>query len=434
MPIKVTCEKCGGVLHAPDDAGGKKGRCPNCQNILPIPFDAARAPTFGQPPSTPSFGSSVSAGPPPGMAFASPAPFQNPNIPNADVKRPVAPPPFGAGSRAEAPGLGSSTPGLGSPPVTFGGPSQFQGPNVQSSVPFPASRMNPSAMQPIAPDRTGWASAAAGLRWVQAGVMLMALGLVATAGVSIYGATAGQALAEKPGVLKWTNLPQLAELRCLAFVVPAALGALALVLGRWRFSLVPESSGARGAARWSAFYSLLAVIGFLVLVGMTILAMKNGGTPNLHPKGIVAEAGTPFATRVMTYFRDVLLPGDQVPGAIQRFGLIAMLLCGKVAELFFGCSLGRIGAHLRDSSAGRVTGTYAFFALIGLVLAFALVTFEMFGESAARTVWGPKWWEISIPTRTMIVSGTAIGIALISMGLYLRMLGSVRESCRSAAA
>ncbi len=40
MPIKVTCSNCGGVLHAPDDAGGKRGRCPTCGNILPIPAAA----------------------------------------------------------------------------------------------------------------------------------------------------------------------------------------------------------------------------------------------------------------------------------------------------------------------------------------------------------------------------------------------------------
>lgn len=92
MPIKVTCEKCGGVLHAPDDAGGKKGRCPNCQNVLPIPFDAPRAGGgFGGPSGGFSAPSSPT-NPPAGMAFGSPT--SHPFMPNADAKRPAAPPPF----------------------------------------------------------------------------------------------------------------------------------------------------------------------------------------------------------------------------------------------------------------------------------------------------------------------------------------------------
>src|SRR3954471_7812157 len=39
MPIKVTCPKCQGVLHAPDDAGGKRGKCPTCGTVLAIPAE-----------------------------------------------------------------------------------------------------------------------------------------------------------------------------------------------------------------------------------------------------------------------------------------------------------------------------------------------------------------------------------------------------------
>ena len=87
MPIKVTCEKCGGVLHAPDDAGGKKGRCPNCQNILPIPFEGSRAPSaFGT--SSGFGGGSSPSNPPAGMAFSSPSnPAGAPAFPNADAKQ-----------------------------------------------------------------------------------------------------------------------------------------------------------------------------------------------------------------------------------------------------------------------------------------------------------------------------------------------------------
>lgn len=37
MPIRVACPNCGNVLGAPDAAAGKKGKCPKCGTIIPIP-------------------------------------------------------------------------------------------------------------------------------------------------------------------------------------------------------------------------------------------------------------------------------------------------------------------------------------------------------------------------------------------------------------
>jgi phage FluMu protein Com len=39
MPIKFHCEYCGNLVEAPDDAGGKRGKCPHCQrsNFIPAP-------------------------------------------------------------------------------------------------------------------------------------------------------------------------------------------------------------------------------------------------------------------------------------------------------------------------------------------------------------------------------------------------------------
>ncbi|MFO0974655.1 MAG: hypothetical protein U1A27_14625 [Phycisphaerae bacterium] len=43
MPITFHCEHCGGEIRAADDAGGKKGKCPRCQNpvYVPLPADAS---------------------------------------------------------------------------------------------------------------------------------------------------------------------------------------------------------------------------------------------------------------------------------------------------------------------------------------------------------------------------------------------------------
>lgn len=39
MTIKFHCEYCGNLVQAPDDSGGKRGKCPHCQrsNFIPAP-------------------------------------------------------------------------------------------------------------------------------------------------------------------------------------------------------------------------------------------------------------------------------------------------------------------------------------------------------------------------------------------------------------
>jgi hypothetical protein len=39
MTIKFHCEYCGNLVQAPDDTGGKRGKCPHCQrsNFIPAP-------------------------------------------------------------------------------------------------------------------------------------------------------------------------------------------------------------------------------------------------------------------------------------------------------------------------------------------------------------------------------------------------------------
>lgn len=42
MPIKFHCSHCGKMVKAPDEAGGKRGRCPSCKEsvYVPLPADA----------------------------------------------------------------------------------------------------------------------------------------------------------------------------------------------------------------------------------------------------------------------------------------------------------------------------------------------------------------------------------------------------------
>jgi hypothetical protein len=424
MPIKVTCEKCGGVLHAPDDAGGKKGRCPNCQNVLPIPFEGQR-PGSTYPLPTGLASTSTVPNPPPGMAFGG-----NPNtgglFPSADAKRPVAPPPFGAAARVDSPGHASSTPGLAP-----GKTSSLS----RTSVPFGA-RSNPaSSGVPIAPETGDWRAAASGLRWIQVAVVFFLISILAPCGVSIYAVNGGQALAEKTGTIKLLNLSLLAELRLGAFLIPASLGALCLIVGRLRLGSVPRSSCARGPAKLSALFTLLAVGGFVAFITMLILGMKDGFVPDLEPSALVTKLETPTSTRIVQYLNGTLRSDSDTPGQIQRFGLLGLLVFGKLAELFFGCSLGRIAAATRNPvAAGRVTRCYLYLAMLGALAIFAALAFELYGVNSARDVWGPKWFGMPAGTRTAIVGGTTGVIVLLVTIAYLRMLGGVRRACREAAA
>jgi phage FluMu protein Com len=38
MAIEFHCNFCGKLVKAPEEAGGKKGKCPSCQNILYVPM------------------------------------------------------------------------------------------------------------------------------------------------------------------------------------------------------------------------------------------------------------------------------------------------------------------------------------------------------------------------------------------------------------
>lgn len=46
MAIEFHCNFCGRLVRAPDEAGGKKGKCPTCQNILWVPMSDSAVEEF----------------------------------------------------------------------------------------------------------------------------------------------------------------------------------------------------------------------------------------------------------------------------------------------------------------------------------------------------------------------------------------------------
>lgn len=48
--MRITCSNCGKELNVPDSRAGKKGRCPGCKSILPIPKAEKEDAPFGLAP------------------------------------------------------------------------------------------------------------------------------------------------------------------------------------------------------------------------------------------------------------------------------------------------------------------------------------------------------------------------------------------------
>jgi hypothetical protein len=55
--ITFTCPHCQQSLTVPDDSAGKKGKCPQCQNIVDIPVTSTPMPPQTPPPQAQPFGS-----------------------------------------------------------------------------------------------------------------------------------------------------------------------------------------------------------------------------------------------------------------------------------------------------------------------------------------------------------------------------------------
>lgn len=107
MAIEFDCPTCRTRIRTPDEAAGKKARCPTCQSIVPIPLASTAEPSqpgFGSS----SFGSvgsaplpSASSSPPPnpfaGTGPVNPPPAPMPWLPPSDAFAPKGPPEFGGG-------------------------------------------------------------------------------------------------------------------------------------------------------------------------------------------------------------------------------------------------------------------------------------------------------------------------------------------------
>ena len=332
MPIKVTCSNCGGVLHAPDDAGGKRGRCPTCGNILPIPAAGGG-------------GSPAPAVEPPRPARANPS--------FGDIA---------LGDKAASPGFPARTADAPARPVAE--------PRRQSAS-LPPADDNPAARKPTSPfTKPGtagtvdagegtvraWRKARGGLWWVRSAAWLLFIPIVGLNGLRLYEHFQKGPL-EFKGVLHQEWLPPAAELDLALFGIPVALALLLLVFGRLSYSGVPKRSGGRGLAVFSALATLTALGGLVALLFPPLSALFTGVTP----PAIDPRDGT----------WQLFMLGDTL-ALIQRFGLTVGIAAFLVAEFWFVGSLGRAASALQNPRfGGRVT---RFMLLMGLVAGVLLAT------------------------------------------------------------
>lgn len=336
MPIKVTCSNCGGVLHAPDDAGGKRGRCPTCGNILPIPaVGGTPSPAAAEPPPRPAPRASQGS-------FGDIALGDKPTP--AGRPAPAAPPPEPRRQSATLP-----------PPPADDRPAK----KAQPTSPF--TKPGSSAGQPAEVSEgvaRAWRKASGGLWWVRLAAWLFLVPIVGLNGLRLYEHFTDAPLAFG-GFLKQEWLPPAQELDVLVFGVPVFLGLLFLVFGRLGFSGVPRKSGARGLALFAALATLTAFGGLIALLFPPLSALFTGVAP--------PAVNTTLAVPEWQLF----IPGDSL-ALIQRFGLTVGITAFLVAEFWFVGALGRAASALDNRRfGGRVT---RFTLLMGLAAAFLLAT------------------------------------------------------------
>lgn len=412
MPIKVTCNQCGGVLHAPDDSAGKRGRCPSCGTVLTINSDAPRVGTSAPIPSP--AGRDASEGP------TRPVPFPQPGRPGAQGMESSGP---------ALPGM-ANTYGLADD-LRQGGPRPQTAPSTRFGQ-APPARPDPFVKTGRPAGRTdGWPKVRRGLGWVQAGVALLLLAALACPLVELAGSFGVNLPDQDPGYLKMPGLSAANEIRGLALLVPALLGLLFVVAGRMGVGAVPSESSARGLAKAAAFASLFSFLGFVAYAVVTSLAAANGALPHVAHMRDVLEPNINTQTRVERYLSEFTIKTDDINGQVQRIGLTVFAVCGAVAEFWFLGALGRIGAMTQRPGAGRRVNAFVLLAgTLAILLGVGLVVFDIFGLAWAKENLLAKWNDLPDKTRLASAVGAFSFAGFVAVVLYWRVLGGTKRVVR----
>ena len=385
MPIKVTCSKCQGVLHAPDDAGGKRGKCPTCGNVLAIPGGSGGS-MIPPEPEQPLAQTPFNAAPPPRQAstvFGSPG---------TDDRRSPS-----AGGLTGPGGAGpDGRPGAGNRVAANSPEARKSGDPFSKSGPRPAPAGADGASR-------SWRRTRRGLWFVQAGYFFALVAVVAPAALTI-AVKAGVKLPDKPGLLKLDELRMAAEILDASFLVPAALAFLLLTLGRVGAASAPRASYARGLFQVSALATLFSLLGTVAFAVVVVAQVAIGLYPGL------------------------LLP-DDIQGVVQRVGIAVAAVLAPMAELWFVVALGRMGAGLHnDRLAGR--GTRALVYAGTLFIVAGLMTYAVSYYHGEINQWIAEQVQPKLTTlgdkQAFVLPGIVIAAGLIVWLVYVRLVGAAR--------
>jgi hypothetical protein len=436
MPIKVTCSQCGGVLHAPDDSSGKRGRCPTCGTVLTIIGEFVGP----VPPAPPQFGAPPAALPP----RPSTTPVTNPwgSLPGGPEE-----PAAGYSGAAPAPMPRPTYELAKDPPPARG-----------SSIPAPSepvpssrgSRLPPdprkvSVQDPFAkpgkPNDGGaetnarWARAYRGLGWVRTGILFCLLGTLAFAALPILQAFNVNLPNQNPGSLKIADFSQAQEIRLFATAGALLLGLLCVAIGRIGVSGAPAASHAGSTATFASLATLIALAGFVAVGAITGLAMKDTGfIPQFTPQASQFVAKATLADMAATWGDGVFLPKDDMTGQIQGFGAAALVGFGLLAEIWFVAALGRISASLRHPRAvGRVNRFVVIMGLLFALKVVALIAARVYYRAwFEANIWS-KWEHLEDKWKTIGPLAVVALVGLVVALMYWRMVGGVREAIRENA-
>ena len=388
MPIKVTCPKCQGVLHAPDDSGGKRGKCPTCGTVLAIPAEVPR--------SAPA-----------------PAPLPGPVEPayRAPAAGDLDDSHRASGSDQKRSSFGASfTPPKLEPAPARGSMGKL--PPPKPGDPFAKSGRPARPVGTTDSRARAYRRARGGLGIVQFALFLFLIAAVALPGIELAKHFKVPIPDKTPGYLGVTDLSAEQEIRYGAVLVPGLLGLLFLTLGRFGASNVPRSSYAKGPALASAAATLIGLLGLLALGAIVAKQVADG----FAPKGMMLN--------------------DDTPGVIQRAGLAAALVFLPLAELWFFGFLGRLGAGLHSERAvGRHT---RFVFLVGLITAlFALAGLgSTIDPDTARDVrrsvdglLNEQFAKLG-DQQAVVRNGLCVLAGLVVWFLYVRLVGGGRRAIR----
>ena len=388
MPIKVTCPKCQGVLHAPDDAGGKRGKCPTCGTVLAIPALGTAEPFAAEPPR--------------------PTPTRLPE--------PMAPSAIDTDARRSSFGALSDPPA--SPKTNRG---SFVADGGRPADPFVKPAPKTVAGPATDSEARGYRSGRRGLSTVGFAITLFTLAVVVCVVVPLLSEFGVKIPDQTPGFLKQPGLSSKTEIGVGIPLVLGLFGCLSLVLGRSSVSSVPRGSGARGTLKLASLFTFLAVAGLIAYAVPTALGMVEGAPYDDYLK--VVETG-----KLNTF-----LPSDEPSGQAQRAGIALFMVLGPIAEFLFWIGLGRLGSGLGDARfTGRITRYYFYVAigyLVAGLMAFAVYYYGPSVESFVNSTVQPQLDKLKLP-REQRVAAVVLIVTLSIWLIYTRAMRGGKRAIR----